>query len=158
MIKRNRSDSSSSGPAAATRRGGSASAISACPVAASALPRRAANSVRLRVCSIRVRSKYITASASPQARLHPSAANIIVRSSSWPAVATLIVPVKVIAMSRPKITSVTRSTGSRTRARFCSPVPCMLSSSPRPRQREALSDRYAGQGTGLVSQGGFNRI
>jgi hypothetical protein len=30
--------------------------------------------------------------------------------------------VNVIAMSKPKITSVTRSTGSRILARFCSPV------------------------------------
>ena len=70
--------------------------------------------------SVAVRTRYITASASPQARLHPSAVIIIVRTSSLPAVATLSDPMNVIAISRPKITSETRSTGSSTRAGFSS--------------------------------------
>ena len=78
----------------------------------------AASSVRLRVRSVTVRTRYITASASPHARLQPSAAIIIVRTSSRPAVATLSDPVKVNAMSNPKITSDTRSIGSRTGAGF----------------------------------------
>jgi len=60
----------------------------------------------------------MTASAMPQARLQPSAVNIIVRTSSRPAVATLSDPVNVKAMSRPKITSDMRSIGSSTRPGF----------------------------------------
>jgi hypothetical protein len=60
----------------------------------------------------------MTASTSPQARLQPSAAAIMVRTSCSPAVATLTDPVKVSAISRPKTTSDARDTGSSTRARF----------------------------------------
>ncbi|MCY1384934.1 hypothetical protein D9M69_732450 [compost metagenome] len=73
-------------------------------------------SLILRVRSTSARNRYMTASASPQARLQPSAAIIIVRSAAWSAVATLMVPVNVMAISRPKITSVMRSTGSSTGA------------------------------------------
>src|SRR5262249_26592270 len=65
-----------------------------------------------------------------QARLQPSAVIIIVRTSSRPAVATLSEPMNVIAISRPKITSETRSMGSSTLARFFSPACCIPSPLP----------------------------
>ena len=65
-------------------------------------PRRSAISLRLRVRSVAMCTRYITASASPQARLHPNAVIIIVFTASLPAVATLSDPINVIAISRPK--------------------------------------------------------
>ncbi len=100
--------------------------LSATPVRANAAAalvvacRRATNfAVRRR--SVAVRTRYITASTRPHARLQPSAARIIVLTSSRPAVATLSEPVKLSAISRPKMTSDTRSTGLNTGAR-CSPL------------------------------------
>jgi hypothetical protein len=67
------------------------------------------------VRSVSVPTTYITASARPQAILQPSAATSTLRTSPWPASATLSAPMKVIAISTPKITSETRSIWLRTR-------------------------------------------
>ncbi len=61
--------------------------------------------------------RYITASVSPHARLHPTAVNIISPTSCRPAVATLSDPVMLNTMSTPKIASEARSIGSSTRWR-----------------------------------------
>ena len=59
----------------------------------------------------------MTASTSPQARLHPSAAFETVRTSSCPAVAIDSDPMMVTAMIRPNRISEIRSTGSSNRSR-----------------------------------------
>ena len=67
--------------------------------------------------SVTVRTRYMTASTRPQARLQPRAATNIVRISSRPAVATDTAPTKVSAMNRPKSISDIRSTGFSTGSR-----------------------------------------
>ncbi len=67
--------------------------------------------------SVIVRTRYITASTRPQARLQPSAAASSERTSARPDSATEIAPTKVSAMNRPNSISETRSTGSSTGSR-----------------------------------------
>src|SRR5262245_22276303 len=74
---------------------------------------RTANTLRPRLPRRAIR--YIPASIIPQAILHASAANSIVRMAKRSAVATLTAPVMVRAIIKPNRISESRSTGSSTR-------------------------------------------
>src|SRR5262252_5872003 len=105
-------DSISASPTIAATWSGNDAAITRRPSSAGT-PVTCLASDTWRFRSVRVRTRYMTASTSPQARLQPSAAIKAVRTSCCPAVATDTAPTMLTAMSRPNITSETRSMGSR---------------------------------------------
>src|SRR3569832_2023025 len=78
----------------------------------SVLPCNFSSNTRMRRFSVLTATSGITASTRPQARLQPSAATSSVRTSSLPSVATLMEPMKLMAINSPKITSEERYTGS----------------------------------------------
>ena len=87
------------------------------PVSASAADCTERMSVSNLPRSVTVRTRYMTASTRPQARLQPNAAMNIVRICASPWSATETAPTKVSAMNRPKSSSDTRSTGLNTGSR-----------------------------------------
>src|SRR5260221_4010908 len=87
------------------------------PVAASGASRTERISVSNLPRSVTVRTKYITASTRPHARLQPRAAMNIARMCASLDSATETAPTKVRAMNRPKSISDTRSTGLNTGSR-----------------------------------------
>ncbi len=95
----------------------SAPSMSLRPVSGSGAARTERTSVSDLPRSVTVRTRYMTASTRPQARLQPSAATNIARISSRPDPATDTAPTKVSAMNRPKSSSETRSTGLNTGSR-----------------------------------------
>ena len=110
--RRARMDSSSESETSVLMVGGNASWSVRTPTTGSGSFRTASASVSRRPRFVNVRTRYITASASPHARLQPSAVYSIFRPASSPAVAETV-PTKVNAMNSPKHNSETRSTVSR---------------------------------------------
>ncbi len=96
------------------------------PVSASGAARTERTSVSDRPRFVIVRTRYMTASTRPQARLQPRAAANIAWISSRPALATDTAPTKVSAMNRPKSSSDTRSTGLSTGSRTFSTTTSLL--------------------------------
>ena len=84
------------------------------PAAASGALRTARTSVIKRPRSVIVRTRYMTASTSPQARLQPRAVVNRTWICSLPESAADTAPTKVSAISRPNSISETRSTGLST--------------------------------------------
>ena len=88
------------------------------PDAASGAARTARISVISRPRSATVRTRYMTASTRPHARLQPMARQAIARMSSRPDSVTDTAPTNVSAMNRPNSISDTRSTGLSSGSRF----------------------------------------
>ena len=102
----------------------SAPSMSRRPVAASGASRIERSRESDLPRSVTVRTRYMTASTRPHARLQPSAAMNIVRIWVSPDSATDTAPTKVRAMNNPKSISDTRSTGFSTGSRV---LPTMTS-------------------------------